>query len=372
MWNPRTVRYFSGALVILFAQALVGATLTAAAVDPMLTKDDRSVATVELTDGSIIVGRVIDIVEDNLHLDTAFSDDLTIDLALVKNFRWFQKTSLLLDDERVVDLDMLQVSNGQLIVGKERIDVEIIDTMNPAEWEIGKGYHWTGNTSVAAALSRGNTQTDELDVALNTVLTSVHDRYTINTRLEQDHTYTPVVTANGETSRDKVATADNWKILGKYDYFLDNPRNYLGVNASVEADALAGIDQRIYAGPYAGRRLLEKPQLSLDGELGLALVNTDYDASVNQADTDYAGLNWNITGTSSVLGADAKLYLRHVGILDLQQTDQLILKTTLGLTFPLLLGLEGAAEFTYDYDGTAAADRDEVDQAYRFRIGYAW
>ncbi len=372
MWIPGPIRNMFGALAIFCAQVPMATSFAAAAVDPMLTKDDRSVATVELTDGSIIVGRVIDIVEDNLHLDTAFSDDLAIDLALVKNFRWFEQTALLLDDERVVDLDMLQVIDGELLLDDDRVSVETIDTMNPADWEKGDGYQWTGDMSAAAALTRGNTQTDELDVALNTVLTSTRDRYTINTRLEQDNTYTPVVSDDGETTRDKVATADNWKVLGKYDYFLDNPRNYLGVNASIEADALAGIDQRTYAGPYAGRRLLEWPTLSLDGELGLALVNTDYDTSVNQADTDYTGLNWNITGSSSVLGPDAKLYLRHVGILDLQETDQLILKTTLGLTFPLLLGLEGAAELTYDYDGTAAADRDEIDQTYRFRIGYAW
>ncbi len=370
MRKPQTMRYFAGALVLVCAYALVTTSQAVAAVDPMLTKDDRSVATVELTDGSLIVGRVIDIVEDNLHLDTAFSDDLAIDLALVKNFRWFEKTELLLDDERLVALDMLQVRDGELIIGDEHIDVEAIDTMNPAEWETGKGYQWTGNASMAAAISRGNTQTDELDVALNTVLTSVRDRYTINTRLEQDYNYAQAV--DGETTRDKVPTADNWKVLGKYDYFLDNPRNDLGVNASVEADALAGIAQRTYAGPYAGRRLIEGPTLSLDGELGLALVNTDYDPAVNQADTDYTGLNWNITGSSSVWGADAKLYLRHVGIFDLQEIDQIILKTTVGLTFPLLLGLEGAAELTFDYDGTAAEGRDEIDQAYRFRIGYAW
>ena len=60
------------------------------------------------------------------------------------------------------------------------------------------------------------------------------------------------------------------------------------------------------------------------------------------------------------------------GILDTEDTDRLIIKNTLGLAFPLLYGLEASAEMTYNYDGTASQDREEVDQVYKFRVGYAW
>jgi len=55
----------------------------------------------------------------------------------------------------------------------------------------------------------------------------------------------------------------------------------------------------------------------LDGELGIAYVSTEYDADVNQEDNNYTSLNWNLTGESSLLGGDSRLYLRHIGIIDI-------------------------------------------------------
>ena len=43
--------------------------------------------------------------------------------------------------------------------------------------------------------------------------------------------------------------ADNWRVEGKYDYFLTDPRNYLGVNLGFRSNEFADIDQRSYAAP---------------------------------------------------------------------------------------------------------------------------
>lgn len=354
------------------ALLLAGLSFGASAdIDPALTTQRDGLATIRLTDGSMIVGEVAGIRGDKLTLKTAFSSALAIDVALVASLEWQQETELLLDDERVVVVPGLVVDDGQLDLGDEQIALADIDIMNPEDWEEGNGYHWTGDTSAALAYNRGNTQTDEFDVALNTVLTSVKDRYTINARVEQDYTYNLVVTDEGQT-RQKAATADNWKVLAKYDYFLEGTKNYIGVNASVEADALAGVDLRTYAGPYVGRKLVERDILTLDGELGMAWVSTDYAPEVAQEDFDYTAMNWSLTGESHILGGDSRLYLRHVGILDVEDTDKLILKNTLGLAFPLLYGFEAAAEVSLDYDGTAADNREEIDETYSFRVGYAW
>ena len=333
--------------------------------------DQPSHATVKLTDGSVIMGAVIGIRGDKLLLKTAFSDELGVDVTLVESLQWLQASQIMLDDERVIELPALQVADNQLDLGGETIALADIDIMNPEPWEQGIGYHWKGDTSAALAYNRGNTETDELDVSLNTVFKSVADRYTVNAKYEQDYTYNQQSIGNVERSV-KTATADNWKLLVKYDYFLDDSRNYIGLNGSVEADALAGIDMRTYAGPYIGRKLVEREELTLDGELGIAYVSTDYDENLGTEDFDYTAVNWSFTGESNILGGDSRIYLRHTGILDLENSSDVILKNTLGLAFPLLYGLEAAAEITVDYDGTAAADREEIDETYKVRVGYAW
>ena len=356
------------------------------AVDASLTADPVTQTTVELSDGSRLIGTVVDIRDDKLYLATQFDEeDLEIGLEYVVSFEWRQPTEILLKTDQLVSLEGLVVSEGELMNQGEPLSLAEIAIMNPRAWEKGEGYRWTGDTSAALVVNRGNTETDELDVAINTVVRSTRDRYTINARLDKDSSANADYDSSspeGPQNRKWIDTTDNWKLLGKYDYFLANSRNYVGANVAVESDTLADIDLRTYVGPYFGRKLISKPYLALDGELGAAYVQTDYLApegcaergviqaiNCDQLSESYGAVNWNLTGESSILGGDSKLYLRHIGILGVSGSDQLLLKTTAGLSFPLLFGFQAAAEITVDYD--ASLDT-EVDEKYNFRIGYAW
>ena len=365
-------------LALLF---VVAATPLRAAIDSDLT-DSPDAGRIHLTDGTVIVGVVTGIRDGKVNVETAFSEDaLAIPADMVAKFEQIQETLLMLEDERVVTLPAIDVVDGALVFDSETIALVDIDVMNPEPWEQGQGFKWTGDTSAALAVARGNTDTNELDVAINTVLKSIRDRYTLNGSIDKDDT--------GSADSDvRTDTADKWKLLGKYDYYLKNDRNYLGFNLAVESDALADIDIRTYAGPYFGRVLLDNDVISLDGELGLAYVTTEYTApqveDIECLDAagasrgpkacafdkkSYGALNWNLTGESNFLGGSSKLYLRHVGIVGTDGTEDILIKTTAGLAFPLVFGFQAAAEVSVDYDGSL---EQEVDQKYSFRVGYAW
>ena len=365
-------------LTLLF---VVAATPLSAAIDPDLTEPSNA-GRIQLTDGTVIVGVVTGIRGGKVKVATAFSDDeLKIPADMVANFEQIQETHLMLKDESMVTLPAIAVVDGALVLESETIALVDIDVMNPEPWEQGQGFKWTGDTSAALAVARGNTDTNELDVAINTVLKSTRDRYTLNGSIDMDDTGT----AGSDVRTD---TSDKWKLLGKYDYYLKNDRNYVGFNLAVESDALADIDIRTYVGPYFGRVLLDNDMISLDGELGLAYVSTEYtqpqfddiecldSAGASRGPKacafdkkSYGAVNWNLTGESNILGGSSKLYLRHVGIVGTEGTEDVLLKTTAGLSFPLVFGFQAAAEFSIDYDGSLD---EEVDQKYSFRVGYAW
>jgi hypothetical protein len=63
------------------------------------------------------------------------------------------------------------------------------------------------------------------------------------------------------------------------------------------------------------------------------------------------------------------IYFTQNGILNFEQLDNLVLKNTLGIAFPLLYGIEGAAEFVYDINTGAVEGTEKVDQTYRLRLG---
>ena len=330
-----------------------------------------------LLDGSIIVGDIVSYRSDAITLNTSFSRELSIKSSLIKDIEASAEdlsiATLLLKDGRKVEAVPFLVTSGLLALSDgEIVKLSDVDKLNPEPWEMGQGYASQGSASVALTVARGNTDADQLDIAVNTQFDSTRDRITLRANAERDTAIVTVPSSSGDGSFERVSrpSADNWQIIGKYDYYLkDWTKHYLGVNASVEADEFTDIRLRSYIGPYYGRKLFNGSWGKLDGELGFVRVDTDF---YNAEDTEYFGANWNFTGESMVLGGDSRLYLTHVGILNVSDDNSVILDTTVGLGFPFFFGLEAAAEFSIDYDGAAAAGKDPVDQSYNLRVGYSW
>lgn len=360
--------------------ALAFVSTAQAGIDPDLTEGDAA-GRVRLTNGSVIVGTVSEIRDGTVVVENTFNDDaLKIPVDLVASFERAQTTDLMINQDQTITLDSVRVVDGNIQLPEGELALSEVYIMNPEDWEEGRGFNWSGDTSAALAVARGNTDTNEIDVAVNTVVETIRDRYTFNGRIDKDDT--------GNSDGERVDTEDKWKVLGKYDYFLANDRNYLGVNLGLESDALADIDLRAYAGPYFGRKLLVQERVTLDGELGLVYVSTDYSdiqfddgeclalavtevqrAQCGYDKKEYGAVNWNLTGESNILGGDSRLYLRHVGIVGFDLGDEVLIKTTAGLAFPLVFGFQAAAEISFDYD---ASLEQEIDQKYSFRVGYAW
>jgi hypothetical protein len=156
--------------------------------------------------------------------------------------------------------------------------------------------------------------------------------------------------------------------MAKYDYFLKDP-NYVGLLALAESDKFEDLNLRYLVGPYYGRQFYDQPVFSLSGELGVSYVNEDFDEAEDQ---DYPAGNWQLDAASNILGGDSSLYVDQFGVWNLDETSDVIVNTTFGLSFPLLWNIEAAAEILLEYDSGAVEDVDELDQTYRFRVNYTW
>ena len=103
--------------------------------------------------------------------------------------------------------------------------------------------------------------------------------------------------------------------------------------------------------------------------LGLAYVSEDFIVAESQ---EYPGAHWDINLDSDYLGGDSRLYIQQAGIWNLKDTEDVVLNTTFGMSFPLLGNLEAAAEVLLEYDAGAVEGVEELDQTIKFRIGYTW
>ena len=335
-------------------------------------------ARIELIDQTVVYGEITDIHDGELYVTTELMGDVTIALSSILYLESDRDIELLTTEQEKLALPSFMVVDGEVVLdGADNLTLDQLDVANPEEWEQGRGYLITGRVTSSIEYNRGNTETDNLNLDAETILESLRDRITLRADYEEssalvlnkDDDGNAILDADGNEAKISQDTADNWRVEGKYDYFLSDPRNYLGLNVGLHADQFANVDRRTYASAYVGRKILTRDTLTFDAELGLLYVDTDFAVS---EDDSYTGVNINLTGEAQLFDSRVTLYFRQANIVNLQSTEKSIYRTKVGLRFPLFLGLEGAAEATADYDGGAADGKEKLDKTLKLRIGYTW
>ena len=335
-------------------------------------------ARIELIDQTVVYGEITDIHDGELYVTTELMGDVTIALSSILYLESDRDIELLTTEQEKLALPSFMVVDGEVVLDDaDNLTLDQLDVANPEDWEQGRGYHITGRVTSSIEYNRGNTETDNLNLDAETILESLRDRITLRADyedssalvLDKDDDGNAILDADGNEAKISQDTADNWRVEGKYDYFLSDPRNYLGLNVGLHADQFANVDRRTYASAYVGRKILTRDTLTFDAELGLLYVDTDFAVS---EDDSYTGVNINLNGEAQLFDSRVTLYFRQANIVNLQSTEKSIYRTKVGLRFPLFLGLEGAAEATADYDGGAADGKEKLDKTLKFRIGYTW
>lgn len=335
---------------------LLVATLGARAEDAVDAAPEPAPDTINLTNGSQILGSITTVRDGVVTIETDFAGTLEIAVDKIASLQTADPVVVQLADDSVIEGQPLVIKEEQIVLDDTSArSIDELLTVNPEPWELGYGYNWTGLVSLAFAVERGNTKTDELDYNIHSNWRSDDDRYTLKSFGELD-------------KANDVKNADNWTIVGKYDYFLDGP-NYWGMNAFAQSDEFVDLDLRYYVGPYVGREFYTAPVFSLQAEAGVAYVNEDF---IEAPDQEYPGGSWTINMSSNYLGGDSRLYFDQLGILNLNRPSDAVINTTFGLAFPLLFGLEVAAEVRLEYDSGAVEGVDKLDEAYSLRLGYSW
>lgn len=313
---------------------------------------------IQMRDGSVIVGTFLDADAGKVTIETAFAGTLEIDQAEIVGMDVASDLVLQMDDGQVLETAQLTVADEELRIGQTAAANYALGNLmriNPEPWELGQGYNFTGLGGLALNSQRGNTESDDLNYRVEANWESLKDRYRVEGFGEQNE-------AQG------VKIAENWTLRGRYD------RNqtgdwYWGFGGLLQQDTFADLDLRTSFGPYVGRRFFTEDIFRLEAEAGISYVTEDF---ATAEDREYAGATWSVHMDSNYLGGDSRLYLDHNGIWNLDDLENVVLNTTLGIALPLLGNIEGAAEVMWNINTGAVEGTEEVDQAYRFRIGYRW
>ena len=333
----------------LTLSALVAFTTVASADEILMKNGSRLVGTLVSSSGSEVV------------FDTPFAGEITLKQENIESMVTTEDVTLLMRDGRVFrDKKIIEQEGELVVIDKNQSPVEFavadIEFVNPEPWLLGEGYKWSGQVNARIESERGNSDSDEVDMDFESIWRSLEDRFTIRGLTELDR-------SNGDK------TKDTWWIRNKYDRFSkSDPDNYYGYQLYFEYDKFADLDLRTMTGPYIGRQFFENNILNMHAEVGVVYVDEQFDVA---EDSDFWGSNWEVRLTSGII-PKLELYLNQDGVLNLNDTSESIANTTFGIRFPLIYGLQLAAEARWEYDGGAAEDVDDTEETYNFKLGYAW
>jgi putative salt-induced outer membrane protein YdiY len=215
---------------------------------------------------------------------------------------------------------------------------------------------FTGRINAGVDVKKGNTDTKAFYIDGELEARTEKNRYT----------------AGGEVNHEKESgkkTADNWLLYMGYDHFLTQ-KWFFYANANFEQDAFKDINLRTTVGAGPGYQFFESEQLNLSVRGGIAYVNVDY--SVDDQDNDYTAGRWALKYDQYFFDKVFQLFHLHEGIVSLEDTEDILVRTRTGVRIPLKKGFNTTAQFNWDWDNSPAPNKDRVDKRYLITLGYSW
>ena len=285
-----------------------------------------------LTNGDRLSGKIIDVRDGILTLETGYSEPVKLKFEAVEKMSSTEPVELHLTDGEVLKGKIITNTNRQAAVeagpGREAVTVafDTIAALNPPPKE---PVTWKGNITLGGNLKDGNSDSMNLSAGALAVRRSENDRFLINALYNR-------------TEDNGVRTAENTYGQLKYDYFM-SPKWYLYLNVDMLSDDFQDINFRTSVGPGVGYQIWDEENRALGLEAGVSYTSEDRDLGEDK--------NW----ISARLGVNFlyKLFDRVVF------TDQFVI-------YP---NLDDTGEYTLRNDAALVTD---IGSNWAFRLGNIW
>ena len=221
-----------------------------------------------------------------------------------------------------------------------------------AQEDAPAGKDWDTTDAVGLNLTHGNSETMLASASVRTE--HEQGKHSLRMGLEGAHGETEVVRDSGETY-DEV-TARNAKAAANYKHKWEVP--YLYSDAALEHDDVAHVDYRLTAGPGVGATIVDRDNLKIETDFGLAYVREEVGGETD----DYASLRlseyyaWQIS-------KGARLWQEVQFLPRADDLDDYLLNGEVGVEAALNASMSLRLVFKLKYDSTPAAGQEQSDVA---------
>jgi putative salt-induced outer membrane protein YdiY len=328
---------------------------------------------VRLTNGDRVTGTIVRVVDGKMTMKSEVLGDLAIPMKSVATFATDAPVEIHLGDGAVLHQPVAAAEDGRIrtaggtVVGPQTVPLASIAAVNPAYG------HWSGSLSAGALVTRGNSETESFNAAVEAVRRGERDRLSLGA----SYLYASQKDENGQDQ----TTADAWRVEGQYDYFVTK-RLYPYARMLVERDRPAEVLLRLIPGAGLGYEWLQGPTWFLETEGGLAWRYEELDCENDPPPApprcrDRTTTDENVSGRLAY-GTKWKpregLTLFH----DLEyfpsfeDAGDFFLDADAGLRVALWAGLFSELKAEWRHDQTPAMDAKRNDFRYLLNVGWSF
>ena len=313
---------------------------------------------VVFNNGDKLTGKIVSADGAKLVIETTVAGKVTVDLSNVKTFSTDRPVELRLKDGSTLkdsigpgEADGAVATKGSGNVAAQPLPIANIAKINPQE-------NWTGSIVAGALITRGNSNTDNVNVSIDAVRRREDDRMTASAAYLYGKQEDP-------STGDDSTTVDNWFLLGKYDYFLSE-KTYLYALGRVERDRIANLDLRVSPSVGVGYQWIERPDFNFSTEAGVGWVYEDYETG--DSEDHFAGrLAYHV---DKKLNDKVSVFHNLEYLPSLEDIEDFNLYTDLGIKASMTerMFTEFKVEWKYDAEPAPGAEKNDL----RYILGVGW
>jgi putative salt-induced outer membrane protein YdiY len=206
----------------------------------------------------------------------------------------------------------------------------------------------------------GNTDSEELDVAISTQWNQQDFRHEVDFTAESDSADGDVVDEQYDARYQINYDFDeHWFSYGRLKY---------------EKNRFSAIDEQIQAGLGLGHKLKLDNQLLINAQLGATFLSTrrpgtDLESGSNNKD---AAGRWALKLDWPIPTSELTVFHRHELLWLIDEIDNTQLETSTGIKIPLLGGIFSEIRYDMDHVSEPASDQEQADHEWVISVGYNW
>lgn len=320
------------------------------------------------TNGDKLTGKVQQLADGKLTIETEMAGTITVDLANVRTFSSDEPLEVHLSDGSVVKQPVAASeepgtvrTQGGGIIGPQDLPLAQVSAINPpppAPPAAPEPAKWKGSVKAGALLTRGNSQTDQVSVGFDAVRESKENRLSFTGQYLYGRQEDP-------DTGEEDTTTDNWRLSGKLDHFVTEKLYwYTGVVA--ERDAIAELDLRLTPSAGLGYQWVKRDDMNFNTEAGVAWVYEDF---ANADSNDYWAARFAYHFDKKI--NERVQFVHNVEYIpSVEDLDEFNLNADAGLRIGLTEKFFNELKVEWKHDSEPAPGAEKNDVRYVISLGY--